>query len=264
MLAHPQVCPDGEPAICSGKTWLLPNWKTTVCGPPETRWVPPPPEPPPPGKTVDIRDENFRRCLSKQFFGVEDRPIPTDFAATVQEINCASRGIADATGLEAFTTLRKLTFTSNKLTNGEIFGKLGKLQILQVSDNQLTTLNVRIDSLKSVNAANNAIQQVSGLETVDLEYLDLSHNQLARFALDSQRSLFYADLSHNVLTSVGDLSNGFTALAYLYLQNNDLTTIGSLADSTKLTYLSLGSNPKFKCETLKVSQEILDASNCGK
>jgi uncharacterized protein YjbI with pentapeptide repeats len=263
-LTHPVTCPNSDFTICSGKTWLLPDWSTTACGRQQRRWDPPPPEPPPPGKTVHIPDKNFAVCLSRQFFNNDDTPIPTDFAAKVQEINCASRGIADATGLEAFTKLRKLTLTSNKLTNGEIFGRLGKLQILQVSDNQLTTLNVRIESLKSLNAANNAIQRVSGLETADLESVDLSHNRLTEFALDSQRMLFFADLSHNLLTDAGDLSDGFTALASLYLQNNDLTTIGSLADATKLTYLNLGSNPKFKCETLKVSKEILDASNCGK
>ncbi|MCU1244290.1 MAG: pentapeptide repeat protein [Acidobacteria bacterium] len=262
VLAHPATCPNGELEICSGKTWLLHQWKTNVCGLPETRWTPPPPVPPPPGETVNIPDANFRTCLSRQFFG-DDRPIPTDYAATVEEINCASRNIADVTGLEAFTALQKLTLTANALTDGEIFGRLKNLQILQISSNRLTTLNIRLPTLKALNAANNAIQRVTGLETADLEYLDLSHNQLTTFALDSQRQLFYADLSHNALTSVGELSHGFDALSYLYLQNNDLTAIGSLADAP-LTYLRLGSNPRFQCQTLKVSKEILEASNCGK
>jgi uncharacterized protein YjbI with pentapeptide repeats/Leucine-rich repeat (LRR) protein len=263
-LTNKATCPNGDFLVCAGKSWLLPNWKTTACGQPETRWTPPPPNPPPPGKEVDIPDRNFRQCLSRQFFGVDDAAIPADFAATVQEINCAGRRIADLTGLKAFTDLRKLTLTSNQLVDGEIFGKLTRLQVLQVAENRLTTLNVGVETLKSVTAAGNAIAGVSGLETADLEYLDLSHNQLAEFPLDSQRQIFYADLSHNRLTSIGDLSDGFTALTYLYLQNNDLATIGSLADSRGLTYLSLGSNPRFQCETLEISKELLKASNCGK
>jgi uncharacterized protein YjbI with pentapeptide repeats len=41
VLQNRAICPNGELAICSGKTWLLKDWKTTVCGPPETRWTPP-------------------------------------------------------------------------------------------------------------------------------------------------------------------------------------------------------------------------------
>ncbi len=264
VLTHPAFCPNGDFVICSGKTWLLENWKTNVCGPPETRWVPPPRDPPPPGPTVNIPDANFRRCLSKQFFGDDDRPIPTDFAATVLEIDCVSRDIADATGLEAFTALEKLTLTGNALTDGEIFRKLKALVVLRVSGNKLTTLDVGVATLKSVEAAKNRIEHVSGLETADLDFLDLSGNLLTAFALDSQRTLTYADLSHNALTDVGRLNRGFGALQYLYLQNNDLTMIGTLADATNLVYLGLGSNPKFQCDTLKVSKEILDASNCGK
>ncbi|HJQ35703.1 MAG TPA: pentapeptide repeat-containing protein [Thermoanaerobaculia bacterium] len=262
-LAHPATCPNGEFVICSGTTWLLENWKTNACGSPETRWVPPPRDPPPPGPTVNIPDANFKRCLSEQFFG-DDRAIPTDFAATVLEIDCTSRDIADATGLEAFKALQKLTLTGNALTDGEIFQKLKALAVLRVSGNKLTTLNVGVATLKSVEAAKNEIQHVSGLETADLEFLDLSNNRLTAFALDSQRTLAYADLSHNALTDVGELNRGFGALQYLYLQHNDLITIGTLADATNLIYLGLGSNPKFRCDTLKVSKEILEASNCGK
>jgi uncharacterized protein YjbI with pentapeptide repeats len=263
LLAAPAVCPNGELAICKGPTWLLRDWKTNDCGPPAKRWTPPPPEPPPPGQSVKVPDANFRACLTRQFFG-EDRPIPADFAAMVLEIDCESLGIADATGLEAFTALQVLRLTGNALTDGEIFRHLQKLETLQVAGNKLTTLNLRIPTVKVVQAANNAITRVDGLETADLQFLDLSHNQLTEFALDSQRTLFYADLSHNALTRVGTLNRGFGALNYLHLQNNALTTIGTLADATNLIALSLGSNPKFECDTLQVSKELLEASRCGK
>ncbi|HYC90927.1 MAG TPA: pentapeptide repeat-containing protein [Thermoanaerobaculia bacterium] len=262
-LTHPATCPPGVIQLCSGQTWLLPNWTTTACGQPEKRWTPPPPHPGPPGETVEIPDEKFRLCLSRQFFG-DDRPIPAKFAATVQEINCPNMGIADVTGLEAFTSLRKLTLTANRLTSAEVFGKLKNLEILEVDANALTVLNVPLATLKSLSAANNRIQRVTGIVFPDLEYLDLSRNELAEFALESQRALFYADLSHNRLTAVGDLSHGFGTLAYLYLQNNDLTTIGTLEEAARLTRLSLGGNPKFRCDTLKVDPKVLEKSNCGK
>lgn len=264
-LAEPVTCPDGRVLKCEGPTWALPEWKTTACGSPETRWVPPPRDPVPPDETVDIPDKNFRICLSRQFFGVDDHEITIEFARSVQEITCTGKGIAYATGLEAFTNLRKLTLLANELTNGEIFGKLPKLEVLQVSANKLTELDLGVATLKAVFASNNAIRRVDGLGTADLVYLDLSHNQLETFPLASQRrTLVYADLSHNRLTEVGNLSAGFTELADLYLQNNDLVTIGSLQEAASLANLRLGSNPRFRCETLKVKQEVLERSNCGK
>lgn len=265
VLDQDATCPNGDIAVCMDRQWLLlPNWTTTACGQPEKRWTPPPPTPPPPGKEVKVPDHAFKRCLSRQFFNADDAPIPTDFAATVQEINCPGAGIADPTGLEAFTGLRKLILTSNQLTDGEIFAKLKKLEILQVAQNQLSSLAIPIATLKSVIAANNKIRSVTGFESVDLQYLDLSHNDLTTLFLDSQPTLFYTDLSANQLTDIGDLTDRLPDLSYLYLERNKLTTIGSLAASKKLTYLSLGNNPGFRCETLMISKELLQASNCGK
>lgn len=262
-LTNSENCPTGNFLRCSGDDWRLPGWKTTACGEPEKRWTPPPPQPAPPEQTVDIPDERLRLCLAFQFFGFEG-PITPEFAATVREINCTRQRIADATGLEAFTNLQTLILPGNRLTKGEIFGRLKRLRRLNVAENALTSLDVSGGALKSLIAPNNAITTVTGLDHAQLEYIDLSRNQLTEFALDTQHSAFHADLSNNRLTRIGDLSGDYPELVSLYLANNNLKTIGTLAGARNLTYLTLGGNDGFDCNALQIDKELLEASDCGK
>lgn len=270
-LMQEATCPDGVRRICRGTEWLLPQWKTTACnsdGRLETRWTPPVKDDPPPKDVVEIPDANFKKCLQKQLFGGREQEIPPELAKTVGEINCPSLGIKSAKGLEAFTGLRKLNLSANLLTDGQLFTNLVKLQVLQVSNNQLESLNVRnLKDLTYLNAAHNQLPQVIGLVFADLRYLDLSFNKLPAFNLRAQKKLFYADVSHNALTDTGGVLTDLTELVYLYLQNNDLTTIGPLkalaAPSGKLAHLDLGSNSRFQCKTLELEgTDLLKASNC--
>jgi uncharacterized protein YjbI with pentapeptide repeats len=280
VLQAQVTCPNGDIASCSATEWVIPNWQTTLCnsqGATQQVWVPPDCHlPPPAGTVVNIPDPNFKKCLHDQFFGPTAPPkdITKVFAATVQEINCSARGITDSTGLEAFTGLAQLDLTANQLTDGAVYANLVNLQVLKVPNNKLPLLNLSgLNNLTYVDASNNQINQVNGFVSTYLQYLDLSNNQLSgSFPLTIQSSLFFADLSHNSLTGIGtgDLS-GFTSMAYLYLENNKLTTIGSLktiADAGTLQHINLGCNLGFNCASLQLSSTgpegvLLAASNCG-
>jgi uncharacterized protein YjbI with pentapeptide repeats len=263
------LCPNGERAKCEGEQWVIPNWTTTFCnreGRPEVVWVPParnPPDEP----VVEIPDPNFRRCLQRQFFG-EQKPIPKDFAAKVQEIDCANQQIADATGLQAFTGLLRLNLTSNQLADGGVFSDLENLEVLKVAGNRLTSLELgEPRALTYLDAADNRIKLVRGLVSADLQYLDLSGNELTgSLDVSVQTRLFYLDLSRNGLTDVG-LLDGLASLAYLHLAGNDLTTVGSLRglyDAGTLEHLSLRGNLRFDCGSLKLDgTPLLKASQCG-
>jgi Leucine-rich repeat (LRR) protein len=188
------------------------------------------------------------------------------------QASCPGRGIADLTGLEAFIGLRRLDLGNNKLTIFTLRFSAGgktapsKLQSLDVSNNQITTLDLTAHpQLLSLSASGNQLSSISLNANASLVVLDASHNALTTFNLPVQSALAYVDLSHNQLTSVlnpfsTDLS-ALGALTYLDLSHNQLTTIGSitaLAWNKKqgtgglLQSLSVACNPTFRCGDLGV------------
>jgi uncharacterized protein YjbI with pentapeptide repeats len=271
-LSGPVTCPNGDQAQCKDDQWKVPNWTSTACnsqGVPQKVWIPPDCGGSP-GPTVHIPDPKFLECLQIAFFGsAQGQQITTAFAATVPEISCPARGILDTTGLQAFTSLKKLDLTGNQLTDGTVFSKLPRLQVLKISGNQLATLSLStLSDLSYLDASHNKIAgSITGwVAPNNLQYLDLSFNQLTGSTtnIQIQSSLFYADLSHNKLTDVGRLG-GLSSLVYLYLQNNALKTVGSLkALSTTLQHLNLACNLQFECASLELQgTQLLANSFCG-
>ncbi|XP_065353229.1 insulin-like growth factor-binding protein complex acid labile subunit [Cloeon dipterum] len=154
------------------------------------------------------------------------------------------------------TTLRHLSMAKNKLKhlNHNIFSTLNKLEILDLSENFLTSvpnlhhlMNLRVlslagnqilelqsplfsdgSNLRSVSFSNNKIHQFSpslftGLDS-SLLHVDFSHNALAEFntpALAGLKSITHLDLSYNQLTSV-DFS-AIPTINWIDLSNNNLT-----------------------------------------
>ena len=255
-------CPNGDVAACSGTQWVLPSWQTNLCTndrTTRTMWAPPDCGGAP-GENVVFKDPNLKQCI---LAGLPGQPTESSVktAATLLAVSCPARGITDLAGLEQFTNLGSLDLTANKLTQFSL--KLPQLQTLKLSDNQLTTLDVKDlnpDAPIRLDAANNQLATVLGLPNVNLAVADLSHNNLTQFDLPAQaQSLAYADLSYNKLTNVlnstqQDLSS-MTQLAYLDLSNNSLSTIGSVAaiaapGSPTLQTLFLACDPTFQCKSL--------------
>lgn len=275
------VCPNGDYAKCSGGQWQVPGWTTRYCssaGSSVKIWTPPTPctTTPPSGDVVDVPDPALAACLSKAIFGESGQDIPVETAAAVTSISCVGQGIADGTGLEAFTALSSLDLSGNALTSAGFLSDMNELNILKLGGNQLTAVALQgLFRLTYVDVSNNRLTQLGGLADVYLTYLDASYNQLrGTLRVATQSELFFLDVSHNQLSSFGGRLDRLKGLTYLDVQNNLFETLGSLAalvptsGGGSLSLLDVACNPDFDCDSLDLGdsrqgQALLAGSQCG-
>ena len=145
---------------------------------------------------MNIPDENFRRYLSEQNYGV-DGIITDEEIAGVTYISIPEMGIENLKGIEYFTALQTLDCANNQLESLDVSNNLA-LQNLNCNFNQLNTLDV------SKNTA--------------LTSLSLSYNQLESLDLSKNTALTTLHCPWNLLTSL-DLSKN-TALQTLCFHRN--------------------------------------------
>ena len=277
-LKNPVTCPNGENAICSGKQWVVPNWRSSNCNPEHTSqrlWYRPDCGGGDTSGAISFPDPNLKQSLINQLSGGNPGFVITKtVAARVVSLDCSYSNINNPEGLEYFTQLEKLNLTGNKLTDGSFFNKLQTLQTLKIAGNQLTQLNLLgLKAIDVLDASDNWLTSVSLDADAYLDYLDLSNNKLQQLDVSYQTSLNYLDMSHNKLTDVGGDLSGLTAVSALYLNNNSLKTIGNMATlynkgNGNLHYLNLSCNFPFDCTTLgldgsKQEQDFKSHSLCG-
>ncbi|EAT35768.1 AAEL012086-PA [Aedes aegypti] len=140
------------------------------------------------------------------------------------------------------TSLKRLILPKNKLDSFMGLNNLRLLQELDLSCNQLETLNINelssMRDLKSLSLANNHIS-----------FIDGSTSQLS--------SLKYLDLSNNLLTMVDEAFKSFPNLNNLYLQNNKIVMwIKEMPISRTLQEVNIQNNDWY-CSNLEMLKSKL-------
>ncbi len=272
-LTSAVTCPNGDVAQCSATQWMIPSWQSNLCSSShttQTLWSKPDCGGTP-GEMVKFNDLNLKACILATLPG-KPSSIAITTAATLLEISCPNLGIADLTGLQAFTALTSLDLSGNQITQFSL--PLKQLQKLKLSNNQISFLDVSsFANLVELDVSHNQLQSINGLVAINPSVLDLSYNQLSNFDLPIFTSLVFADLSHNALTNVLDSYSknltALTALSYLDLSYNSITTLGDASSVVPskggLTSLFLECNPTFNCPSLNLtgSASALRSSRCA-
>ncbi|MHA7944637.1 leucine-rich repeat domain-containing protein [Formosa sp. 3Alg 14/1] len=166
---------------------------------------------------VNIPDANFKNSLltDHTIDTNSDGEISCDEAASFTgDMNVSNKSITDLTGIEAFTSLTKLTCFNISITS------------LDISQNTaLTYLNCFNNSLTSLDISNNTA----------LYYLSFSNNNVTSLDVSQHPLLETLSFSSNSITSL-DLSNN-TALTSLTCHTNQLTSL-DVSNNTALESLS--------------------------
>jgi hypothetical protein len=210
---------------------------------------------------------NLKACILSSLPG-KPSGISKSTASAMLTINCPGLGISDLTGLESFTHVNTLDLSDNQIKQFDL--PLLQLQKLKLENNQLAYLDVsNYTHLIQLDVSNNRLKSITGLVSINPVVLDLSYNHLSSFDLPIFNTLVLADLSHNNLTSVLDDSNNdlsnLTAINYLDLSYNSISTIGDVSNINNLSTLFLACNPGFDCSSLKLTENssALPTSHCA-
>lgn len=137
---------------------------------------------------------------------------------------------------DAYSNLQELDVSGNKLTDMSGAVVCSNLTTLDLSGNQLSTMSssmVLMKKLKSLDVSNNKLSSIPGLPS-SLTSLSLSSNRMTDLSFTEKLiALEYLDASDNLITSAAGLP--VSNLKTLYLENNQLKTLGDLVGAKNCT-----------------------------
>ena len=168
-------------------------------------------------------DDAFRNYLKSKFDSNRDGYFSVKELSRADDVEISGLDIADLTGVEYLTSLKKLNCSNNALTEITI-ANLSALEELNCAGNNLTTLHVeQLSNLKRLYCSYNALESLDVSTLTNLAYLSCEANLLTDLSLPEQSALVYFYCYDNALESLS--LKGLTALQYLECQDNALAQL---------------------------------------
>ena len=193
-------------------------------------------------QNVTIPDANFKAYLvgNTSINSNMDSEIQvSEAAAYTGWISCASLGISDMTGIEAFPLITKLYCQFNTFTTLDISQNTA-LTLIQCGSGNLNALTVSPNSaLKNFNCTAGNLSALDVSQFPGLEILACAGNNLITLNVTQNTSLKNLYCKDNNLTTL-DLSQN-TVLEYLNCSENNFSSI-DVSDNTALIQLNVGMN----------------------
>lgn len=212
--------------------------------------------------TTAVPDTNFEQALINLNIdtnGLNGTILNSD-AVGVYYLNVSNQYIQDLSGIEAFTSLKKLNCSYNLLSSLNIsqnshleelnandnninsidLSQNTKLHKVQISANQLTAIDVSVNfSLEELSVSLNNLTALDVSGNSSLEFLGCYANQLETLDLLNNSQLKYLHVDFNALDEL-DVSQNFN-LKTLSCSNNNLNNL-PIAPNTELSYLDCRNN----------------------
>ncbi|WP_264552712.1 T9SS type A sorting domain-containing protein [Flavobacterium sp. N2038] len=237
------------------------NWTTgkdvsvdfsLVCSEPEYTLIP------------DVEFE--KKLVSNGLDLILDGKVLTRKIAAAQYLYLENAPITDLTGLEVFTSLKKLSCFNIKAKSINV-SKNTQLTALDCSANNLETIDVTaLVNLKELNLSSNNLTTINLSKNQALTDLYLSKNKLTEINLSANKALISINFNNNPLNQINVSEN--PALKYLnctdvlttsldLTKNPDLQFID--IERSEITSLDLTKNPELS--TLNSSQTSITSLN---
>ena len=233
-------------------------------------------------QNVNIPDANFKKALLAHTPKIDtnnDGEIQISEATIVRTLKVKYKEIASLEGIEAFTDLKNLECTGNKITTIDV-SKNVHLEYLAINMNpisdidlsgnpalidfdctnsELTTLDFsKNTALKQAFCSMNKLTKIDTRENPLLETLRCSGNQLTSLNLGKNTALKRLQCDSNKIFAI-DISEN-TALEFIDCSDNELTTL-DLNNKVNLSLLDCSLN---KLELLTINDNInLSYLNCN-
>jgi Leucine-rich repeat (LRR) protein len=206
-----------------------------------------------------VPDNNFEQeLINLGYDTVLDDYVFTEDIEQIYNLNIASKGISDLTGITDFSQLRYLYVNNNLLTSLDV-SQNSFLIYLNCSNNQITSLNLGSASgLGLVNCNTNLLNSLDVSNLFGLQNLNCSNNNLTNLNINNNTLLKYLYCGDNQLTNLNINSN--SQLIYLSCVNNQISNL-DISNNLLLTNLSCRNN---QLTTLDTSVNVaLSELVCG-
>ncbi|MBL0095100.1 MAG: hypothetical protein IPP46_00460 [Bacteroidetes bacterium] len=192
--------------------------------------------------SVNIPDANFKSALVGNALintNGNGEIECTEASAFNGTINVPNSGIADLTGIEAFTSVVGLICNGNSLSTLNVSSNTA-LTTLDCRQNALTTLDVSANtSLQTLICLLNNLTSLNITGCTSLSILNCGGNQLTNLDLSTNTQLVNINASLNQLSSL-DVS-GLTGLTFFECHLNSITSL-DVSANTGLTHFNCAAN----------------------
>ncbi len=195
--------------------------------------------------TTYVPDDNFEQALIDLGYdsGALDDNVPTAKISSVVLLNLANKNIADLTGIESFLKLEKLYLSENKLTALDV-RKNTLLKVLHCQNSQLTSLDLTENIALTELAPNfNRLTKLDLSKNTKLIKVFCQSNQLTEINVSNCISLITLICGSNQLTNLNVSNN--SALVYLACENNKIENL-DLSNNFSLVNLTCNKNNLYK------------------
>jgi len=148
--------------------------------------------------------------------------------------------------------LRELILSDNKFKDihPRLFSQLGKLEVLDLSLNQLSEISNlhHLKSLRELTMRGNKLREIQGLSQLqNLTILNLSFNNITKVSgLQNLKLLEVLELGKNYISDIDNLqttANPLHFLQELYLYMNELRSCPPMLSFAQVKTLNFNSNP---------------------
>jgi len=187
-----------------------------------------------------VPDDNFEAVLESILVGngiANDDSVSTNAIRMVTQLNLVGLGISDLTGIEGFDSLQILECSDNHLTTLDMNSNT-VLTYLDCNNNQLISLDVNT-GITYLNCNNNQLTTLDVSMNTALIHLHCDSNNI--ISLDVSNNLVLSNLrcGYNQLATLD--VNSDTALIQLWCNNNQLTSL-NVSNNLALTVLRCNHN----------------------
>ncbi len=156
-----------------------------------------------PPATVAIPDQAFEQALiDLNLDDALDGTVLVDNIDFVQDLQIDAKGIADLTGIAAFTALENLNIRENALTNLDLRSNTALL-FVWVEDNELESINVDgLTLLEKIGADRNQLTQIDVSNNTALQLLNVPENLIEGINVSNNSALSDFNVTGNPLDCI--------------------------------------------------------------
>ncbi|CAL2082445.1 conserved hypothetical protein [Tenacibaculum sp. 190524A05c] len=185
-----------------------------------------------------IPDSNFEVALENLGYDdiSGDGKVPTENIESVTDLDLRSKTISDLTGIEDFIAIKSLNLKNNSLTSIDLTNN-ADLETLGVSENDLTSIDLSKNlKLTNLDIGANPITSIDVSNNTSLTRLECPVTDITSIDVSNLTQLTFLELFQTDITTL-DVSNNLV-LKNLILYRTNLTSL-NLSLNTELTQLRI-------------------------
>lgn len=167
----------------------------------------------------------------------------SELSTLTGSIDLSHRNIRNINGLQGLSNVTEIYLCDNKIENANFLAPLTTLKMLDLRNNNISSLEAVPKNISSLHVENNLITNLNVLRNcTQLSYLFCDNNQIENLDFASEMSQLHTiSITNNCLSDISGISSN-TALKYFNFSDNNVSDISALNNKIFLEDIRFSNN----------------------